>query len=201
MGNIVANGTVEIKSAGGSQQGAVTGTASIPVPTSGNYTGPVPGGGFSNNLQLPVLPPIPENTPFDTKAGATDISNSQTITPGAYRTLTLTGNKTVTFSGVGNYIFSNVNNTGTNNQFVFDFRGAASGTINIYIVKDAIWGKIFCKMMNGGSPSRIYTEVHGTGALNGGNAFDLADGSPNSPTGVYNWLGSVWAPNGGISIC
>ena len=72
--------------------------------------------------------------------------------------------QTLTFSGTGIYIFKSIKNSGSANNFVFDFNNAASGTFKIYIYNDANLDKISASLKNGGSASRIYTEVHGTGA-------------------------------------
>ena len=64
----------------------------------------------------------------------------------------------------GNYIFNEVANTGTN-KLVFGFGTTTTGTINIFIIKDASWGKISVSMTgSAASSSRIYTEIHGTGS-------------------------------------
>ena len=192
-GDLTANGKITISS------GTVTGKVAVPAPTSSNYTGPNPSGGISSGITLPVLPSMPGNTPFDNQAGTTNITGTQTISPGKYRKLALTGNKTITFNGPGNYIFNEVDNGATSNKFVFDFKNTTTGTINIFIIKDARWGLLSVSTKNGNYPSRIYTEVHGDGSTCGGNAFDL-QGPSSLPSGNYVWLGNIWAPNGGISV-
>lgn len=199
-GNVVANGKVVIKKGKGNLSGLVTGTVKVPAPTAVNYAGPTPKGGFSNTLALPTLPLMPDNTPFDGKYGTTNVTTTKTLTPGSYRTLSLTGNKTLTFSGPGNYIFYNVKNGGSNN-LVFDLKKTTTGTINIFVVGDALWGKLSVRMINGNAPSRVFTEVHGNGSTNKGYAFDVQDGcSKSAGSGFYNWVGAVWAPKGGINI-
>jgi hypothetical protein len=142
---------------------------------------------------------MPANTPFDNQAGTRNIRSSQKLPPGAYGSLSLPGGSKLELTKPGIYIFSDVKNTGNASEIVFDF-GTASGTFNIYVVGDANWGKITVRMINGNS-SRIFTEVHGNGSANAGNAFSLADGSTKQTgAGVYNWVGTVWAPNGAISI-
>lgn len=199
-GNIVAAGKVVIKKGTRSLAGFVTGVVKVPAPTSVNYSGPTPQGGFANTVGLPTLPELPDNTPFDNKYGTVNVTTTKSLSPGSYRSLALPGGKTLTFSGPGNYVFYNVKNSGVN-QLVFDLKNTTSGSINIFIVGDARWGRLAVRMTNGNAPSRIFTEIHGNGSTNNGFAFDVADGSPNrASTGVYNWLGTVWAPNGGISV-
>lgn len=197
-GNITANGKVDIKLGSG---GLVTGVVRVPSPYSTNYSGPPPQGGYANMVEMATLLAMPSSMPFDNQAGTTNISSSRDITPGAYRTLALPGNSTVKFSGPGTYIFYDVNNLENNNELVFDFKNTKSGNINIYVVNDANWGKLAVRMVNGNAPARIYTEVHGNGSTNSGNAFAVSDVSARTTVkGIYNWLGTVWAPNGGITI-
>lgn len=192
-GNLTANGKIALGS------GQVTGKAAVPAPVSINYAGPVPSNGVVTTLILPTMPSMPNNTPFDNQVGTATITNTQTISPGVFLKLALTGNKTITFNGPGNYIFKEVDNGVTTNRFVFDFKNTSTGTINIFIIKDARFGLLSVSTVNGNFPSRILTELHGDGSSFGGNAFDLR--GPNSiPAGSYVWLGNVWAPNGGISI-
>ena len=176
-----------------------TGQIAVPSPTATNYSGPTPSGGISNSVDFPALPSMPENTPFDNLIGTATITSTQTITPNAYKKLALKGNQTLTFDGPGNYIFFEVDNSTSTNKFVFDFKGTTSGNINIYVIKDARWGRLSVSMKNGAAPSRIFTEVHGNGSTNGGVSFDLR-GASTIPTGSNLWLGSVWVPNGTIAI-
>ncbi|MGI8582580.1 MAG: MBG domain-containing protein [Chitinophagaceae bacterium] len=192
-GNLTANGEISLRS------GKITGKVAVPPPANTNYTGPAPSGGVVTTFTLPTMPTMPNNTPFDNQVGTANITNTQTISPGIYRKLALTGSKTLTFNGPGNYIFYDVDNGKTTNKFVFNFKNTSTGTINIFIINDARWGLLSVSTVNGNFPSRIYTEVHGNGSTFSGNSFDLQ--GPNSmPTGSYVWLGNVWAPNGGISI-
>lgn len=190
-GNLTANGRISIGS------GRVTGQVAVPVTT--NYTGPTPSGGVVTTFSLPTMPTMPSNTPFDNQVApsnsTTNISTTRTISPGVYRKLSLSGNQTLTFNGPGNYIFYEVDNGTKTNQFIFDFLNTVEGAINIFIIKDARWGKLSVSTKNGNFPSRIFTEVHGTGAA----AFEL-EGPASVPAGSNVWLGNVWVPNGGISI-
>ncbi len=192
-GNLTANGMIDIKS------GTVTGQVAVPAPSGTNYTGPTPTAGIINNVVLPVLPLMPNNTPFDNQVGTTTISNTQTIQPGKYKKLALSGKKTLTLNGPGNYIFYEVDNGSNENEIVFDFKNTTTGTINIFIIKDARWGNLSVSTKNGNFPARIYTEVHGNGSTYAGNSFDLK-GSKDKVANKYAWLGNVWAPNGGIFV-
>ena len=142
---------------------------------------------------------MPNNTAFDNQVGTTNITGYTNISPGKYRKLALTGNKTLTFNGPGNYIFNEVDNGVTSNKLVFDFKNTTTGAINIFIIKDAKWGRLQSTPVNGNFPSRIYTEIHGTGSSNGGITFNII-GPVTMPDNSHVWLGNVWAPNGGISF-
>jgi hypothetical protein len=192
-GDLTANGIINIRS------GAITGKVAVPAPANTNYTGPAPTGGVVTTFTLPTMPSMLNNTPFDNQVGTVIKTNTETISPGTFRKLALTGNKTITFNGPGNYIFYEVDNGTTTNKFVFDFKNTSTGNINIFIIKDARWGLLSVTTVNGNFPSRIFTEVHGTGSTFGGNSFVL-QGLKKAPAGSYVWLGNVWAPNGGISI-
>ncbi|HTE27493.1 MBG domain-containing protein [Flavitalea sp.] len=198
-GNLTAQGKIVLKSLGSSLATSVTGQVSVPSPTATNYSGPVPTGGIDNLVALPVMPAMPNNTAFDNQAGTTNITNTQTISPGKYRKLALTGDKTLTFNGPGNYIFEEVDNKLNSNKLVYDFKNTATGSINIFIIKDAKWGRLSVKTVNGNFPSRIYTEIHGTGSTNSGKAFSII-GPVLIPNNSYVWLGNIWAPNGGIEF-
>jgi subtilase family protein/type IX secretion system substrate protein/MBG domain-containing protein len=194
-GNLTANGKIAFGT-----YGKITGQVAVPAPTTSNYSGPTPSNGFTNTLALPTMPSMPGNSAFDNKIGTTTISNTQTVSPGIYKKLGLTGGgKTITFDGPGNYIFFQVDNGTTSNKFIFDFKGTTAGTFNIFVIKDARWGLLSVSTKNGNDASRIFTEVHGDGSTNGGNAFDL-QGPTSIPAGSNLWLGNVWAPNGAISI-
>jgi hypothetical protein len=195
VGNLTAKGKISLKN-----NISIKGKVAVPAPASTNYTGPVPTGGIVTVFTMPELPSMPNNTPFDSQVGTTNITNPlQPVSPGIYRKLALTGNKTLTFNGPGNYIFYEVDNGSSSNKFVFDFKNTSTGTINIFIVKDARWGRLSVSTKNGNFPARINTEVHGSGSTFGGFSFDL-QGPASMPAGSYAWLGNVWAPNGAISV-
>ena len=193
LGNIVANGMVKIKTFGGFLASRVTGSVKVPAPSNVNYQGPIPRGGISNTFTLPVLPIMPVNTAFDDKLGTVDIVAPRTIIPGVYRNLNLRGRQTITFSGPGNYIFTSVKNSGPSNQIIFDFKNTTTGTINIFVIRQADWGDVTTRMVNGNFPDRVYTEVHSVGSKNNDAAFILS--GPNS-----SWIGTVWAPFRDIDI-
>jgi hypothetical protein len=197
-GNLTAKGKIVIKTAKGAEITYVRGQVAVPAPSSTNYSGPAPGGGITNSFTLPALPVMPSNTAFDNQAGTSNVTGTQTISPGRYKKLALTGNKTVTFNGPGNYIFSEIANK-SSNKIIFDFKNTTTGSINIFVIKDASWGKMSVSTKNGNFPGRIYTEVHGDGSACGGYAFELL-GPDAMPAGTYAWLGNVWAPNSGILI-
>lgn len=194
VGNLSANGKVVFKN-----NNSIAGKVFVPAPTNSNYSGPSPSAGFSNTLSFPVPPAMPNNTPFDNKVGTETVSNTRVLIPGMYKKLALTGNKTITFDGPGTYIFQEVDNQSSVNKFVFDLKGTNNGTISIFVIKDARWGKISVKMANGDFPDRVVTEIHGNGSTFAGFAFDL-QGPDVMPSGSYAWLGNVWVPNGGISV-
>ena len=142
---------------------------------------------------------MPNNSNFDNQIGTKNVTSNEAISPGKFKKLALAGSKTITFNGPGNYIFNEVDNGTSANKLLFDFKGTTTGTINIFIIKDAKWGKISVSTKNGNFPNRIYTEVHGTGSTNSGFAMSLI-GPLSIPSGSNVWLGNVWAPNGGISV-
>ena len=168
-GNIDVNGNIRIGS------GTVSGIATHPPGTT--YYGPVPGGGnITAEPSLPKFPALPQPTEFSL-AGSDDITSGRTITPGAYGNIILKGNQTIIFSGTGIYVFKSIKNSGSINDFIFDFKNSATGTFKIYIYNDADLNKVGASLKNGGSESRVYTEVHGTGKnVSCGAAFNIANG-------------------------
>ena len=188
IGNLIANGKINIKTNSGTAASTVTGKVSVPAPSINNYTGPTPTGGINNAVNVPGLPVMPANTNFDNSTGGTlDIIAPGILTPGIYRNLSLKGNATVTFSGPGNYVFIAVNNTGANNKIIFDLKNTLTGIINIYVIGEANFGEVTSQLANGNFPQRVYTEVHSKGSAANANAFTIS-GSNSS------WIGTVWAP-------
>ncbi|MBK9318443.1 MAG: hypothetical protein IPM91_06205 [Bacteroidetes bacterium] len=184
-GNINANGNITIS--GGSLNGSVTRVAGS------TYNGPVPTGGNTiGTPNLPGLPALPTPVVFPA-SGTSNVTSTQTISPGSYQNMSLSGNKTITFNGPGTYVFASINNTGSCNTFKFNFQNNSTGVFKIYIHGNAYLGKSGSTMINGGHASRIFYETHGTGT----NAFTIANGSTNSPSRLD---GNVYAPYGAINI-
>jgi hypothetical protein len=189
-GNIDVKGNIVI-----GNNGTVSGKVTHPSGTT--YSGPTPLANIIGTPALPVLPAFPALTNFPAFPQMPDINTTQTITPGLYDDIKLTGNKTLTFSGTGVYVFDLIDNSGTNN-FIFDFKNDPFGTIKIYVHNYVELDKISVSAINGGSASKIFTEVHGTGNGTPKYAFDIACGSPSGA--ATRWLGTVWAPNAAINI-
>ena len=111
--NIYSGGKVKVN--GGSVDGSVT------LPTGSSYTGPAPSGGVINdNYSFNPFPDLPAPATMAAHGNGT-ISSSQTISPGSYGDIKLTGGKTLTFSGPGVYTFKSIRNKGSLNTFVYDF--------------------------------------------------------------------------------
>ncbi|HKB45653.1 MAG TPA: hypothetical protein VKC90_14745, partial [Chitinophagaceae bacterium] len=190
-GNIDVNGNILI--GGGTVSGIVT------HPSGTTYSGPVPGGGnIIGQPTLPGLPDMPAITNFP-GAGSTPINATKTILAGSsWGDVTLGGNKTLTLSGTGVYVFNSIKNSGTSNDFAFDFKNQP-GTIKIYVHGDVDLGKVKASIINDGGTgaSRIYFETHGKGTASNPVAFNIANGSSGSSS---KWLGSVWAPYAAINV-
>ncbi|MEO8412677.1 MAG: MBG domain-containing protein [Ginsengibacter sp.] len=190
-GNIDANGNITVD--GGTVSGEVT------HPEGATYLGPSPFGGIiTGTPNLPVLPVMPAVTNFPT-VGSTAITSTKTITPGSYGSVILSGNKILTLSGTGVYVFKLIKNSGSSNNFVFDFKNDPTGAITIYVYGDVDLNKVQASLVNGGSESRIYLETHGTGvtSFNKTVSFNIANGSSEKNS---KWMGSVWAPYAAINI-
>jgi hypothetical protein len=190
-GNIDVNGDILIS--GGTVSGIVTNPPGSIYKLGKNIISNTKG-----NPNLPGLPTVPPITAFQPYPYPMlpDIT-SGTITPGAYDDIKLPGNKTLTLKGTGIYVFDKIDNKGTN-SFVFDFNGDPSGTFKIYVHNDVNLDKISVTMINGGSATRIYTEVHGAGSGSPKYAFNIANGS--SAAAATKWLGTVWVPYAAINI-
>jgi hypothetical protein len=185
-GNIDVKGKIVI---GG---GVVSGKVTHPPGTS--YSGPTPAGGnVTAAPSLPTLPTMPAISNFP-DYGTTDITSTTPIIPGAYRNLTLGGNKTITLSGPGVYTFKSIKNSGNTNSFVFDFQNSSTGTFIIYVHGDVDLNKVNATMINGGSASRIFAETHGTGSTNPDPtvAWNIANGA--SGNSASKWLGVGLGP-------
>jgi len=132
-GNIDALASISVSS--GTVSGKVT------HPSGSTYTGPVPAGGnVTGSPTIPTMPVMPAITSFP-NYGDTNITNTRTITPGAYKDVILGSNSTLTLSGPGTYIFKSLTTNGPNSQIAFDFKNTASGNFFIYVYSDVILNK------------------------------------------------------------
>src|SRR5258705_1694401 len=177
-----------------------SGTVSGPVHLTGTYTGPTPTSlPITNTPSFPVMPVFPPATVFPA-AGDTNITNTRTINPGSYNNVTFANNKTLTFHGPGVYVFNSMNFSG-NNTFVYDFLGSTTGVIKVYVYGNAFLGKFNATLPNGGAASRVFWEVHGTGAgsSSGSDAVTIANGSSGG-SGSVKFQGTIIAYNAGILI-
>ncbi|HEY1113700.1 MAG TPA: hypothetical protein VGE66_09060, partial [Chitinophagaceae bacterium] len=166
------------------------------------YEGPEPSilGPQYATVNVPTLPALPEPLTFPT-AGSADLTSTDTIAAGLYGDIALSGGATLVFSAPGTYVFSSIQNT-RNNTFEFTFPEGSTERYNIYVHGDVDLDSLRV-LINGSAndgssfplAERIYTEIHGTGATGGGDAFILmSDGI----SGESNWAGTVYAPNGRI---
>ena len=191
-GNIDVNGSIVI--GGGTVSGIVT------HPSGTNYSGP--NIGTRNRIGVPAIPtlpslPTPATIPVFQQGSPFNFSTTQTVFPGfSYGDITLNGNKTLTFSGPGVYVFNSIKNSGTANNFVFDFKGL-SGTIKIYVSGNVDLNKINASIIGGGDASRVYLETQGKGTASNPVAFNIANGSAGNSS---KWVGTVYAPYAAINI-
>ena len=194
LGLSTAN-TIDVK--GKIVVGGGTVTSKVTHPVGTTYYGPAPAGGNITGVPtLPTFPALPPITKFPSY-GNSDITSTKTITPGKYGEVKLYGGKTLTLKGTGVYVFKEIKNS-NNNSLVFDFQNNPTGTFLIYVHKNVDLDKISVTMINGGSASRIFTEVHGSGWSNKLYGFDIANGSPGGS--ASKWLGTVWCPFSAINI-
>jgi hypothetical protein len=197
-GNIAAKGSVILN-------GGLSVTGTVHVPNTGtDYSGPVPGNGLFSSVGLesslfPIMPVPPSNNSFGTTS-AIQLTGSNALNPGMYLDMLLDGNDTIQFTGGGTYIFNSINNTGSN-VFIFNALGSVATPFTIYVVGNAHVGRIVCLLTNAANASMVFTEVHGNGQGNFGNAFDIEGQAPAfSVTTGSNWVGTVWAPNASIDV-
>ena len=185
-GNIDANGNIVVS--GGTVSGKVT------HPSGKTYSGPTPAGGnVTGTPTLPTLPALPPVTTFPAY-GTTNITTTQTINPGSYQNMTLTGGKTLTLNGPGVYVFKSISNSGSTNNIVFNFQNTNTGNFYIYIASDVNMGMLSVSMTNGGSASRIYTETHGMGTTSSNSTYSFVIANGSGGGSHTKWLGTVWAP-------
>jgi hypothetical protein len=164
------------------------------------YSGPPPANGFGRNPSAPVPPALPSPTNFSAPdTGRRDIT-SGVITPGVYRNLIPNGGKTITFSGTGTYIFHSIKNSGSFNNYVFDFGTNKKDLIRIYVYAEVDVYKVnpsFLPSNTVNGASRIYMEVKGTGGTTGV-AWSISNGASGNTRSI--WQGTVYAPNGNINV-
>ncbi len=126
------------------------------------------------------------------------VTNTQTYGPGSYGNINYGGNKTLTLDGPGTYYFNSFHWSGNSNKLVLNFKNQP-GNFIIYVYGDADFGKLAASISSDGNASRIYFETQGNGSTTSmaGNSFVIANGSSG---GGSKWMGTVYAPNGGINI-
>jgi hypothetical protein len=190
-GNIDVLGNITV--GGGTVSGIVT------HPAGTTYTGPTPGENRIAAPSLPTLPAMPAITTFPA-FGTTNITTTQTINPGTYGSITLSGNKKITLSSPGVYVFKSIKNTGNANNFVFNFGTNSTGIFKIYVHGDIDLNKVSASMTGNSSASRIYTETHGNGSTFSGGAYSFVIANGSSVSNSSRWIGTVWAPYAGINI-
>ncbi len=170
--------------------GTINGKVNRPQGTS--YFGPAPLGGEVISpypqFHLPAFPPVSNSF----QAGALNISNTQSITPGNHGSINLNGSATITFNGAGDYLLKSINTSG-NNTLIFDFGNQPAGDIRLFVEGTVKLGQTQVNIINGGSASQILMEVHGTDAS--GTSWEMQAGSGNA-----DWAGTVWAPYGDIIV-
>lgn len=193
------SGKIDVKGNIVVSSGTVSNTVTHPVGTT--YSGPAPMANVTATPTLQVVPALPSVTPFPA-AGVVNITNSMTLNPGSYGTMSFTG-KTITFNGPGTYVFSAINLTNIN-TFNFDFQNTpntSNGIFRIYVHGNVNLAKIYTNLLNGGSASRIYLETHGNGigSPTGKDAFIIGN-STTIPSGNGRFYGTVWAPYAAASI-
>lgn len=193
------SGKIDVKGNIVVSSGTVSNTVTHPVGTT--YSGPAPGANVTANPTLQTIPSLPAVTPFPA-AGVVNITNSMTLNPGSYGSMSFTG-KTITFNGPGTYVFSAINLTNIN-TFNFDFQNKpnnANGIFRIYVHGNANLAKIYTNLVNGGSASRIFFESHGNGigSPTGKDAVTIGNLS-TIPSGTGRFYGTIWAPYAAVNI-
>jgi len=190
-GNAYVNGNVVI--------GGGSGPDTVYLPLGKTYIGPRIADTVFGPPALPILPaspllPVTDLTGYPTVT--TNITNNFSQGPGNYGNINFSGNKTLTLNGPGTYVFNSITMTGNSNSLVFKNNSNLPGNYYIYIKGNADFGKL---STTGGDASKIYTEVQGNGATTSipNYSFIIANGSSGAGS---KWIGTVWAPNGGINI-
>src|SRR5258706_2753951 len=194
--NAVISGVIDVNGNINIQSGTVTG----PVHVTGPYPGPTPTTlPITNTPSFPVLPVFPPAAVFPA-AGATNLTTTQTISPGSYGDIIFSNNKTLTLNGPGVYVFNSMNLSG-NNNFIYNFQNLSVGVFKIYVHGNAFLGKFNASMINGGNATRILWEIHGSGvgSSSGSDAVTIANGSSGG-SGSVKFNGTILAYNAGILI-
>jgi len=182
--------------------GGGTISGNLTIPPSATYTGPNLGSKLVKGTPtLQLLPQLPQPFVINNVTYpviTTTTTANATYGPGNYGNISYSGNKTLKLVKPGLYIFNSIKMTGNSNILTFDFDNTA-GNYVIYVRVNADWGKISTTTAHGGDASRIYLEVQGNGSGTSipGNSFIISNGSSG---GGSKWMGTVYAPNGGINI-
>ncbi len=181
---------------GATINGSVEATGTI---TGGTVSGTRSPGVLRSALDIQQLPAMPTPTvlaPFNDV-----VPTNNVLIPGKrYKTLggDYAKNLTFTFNGPGEYFIEEVDLDGTN-KFIYNFGSNPNGRFIVRVKDDMELGKFSAEYTGTGvtSPTdaarRIFFEVQGSGT-----AFEIDNGS--SQATISRWLGTVYAPNGGIII-
>ncbi|HEU4902111.1 MAG TPA: hypothetical protein VFT06_04940, partial [Flavisolibacter sp.] len=203
-GLIHARGNVAIALASGN---TVQGPVRIQQPFT--YSGPVPANGapqYQATLDMPAMPVLPDPTNFPA-FGTKNVAGGDIIAPGNYQDLIMKGKGTVTFKQPGVYVFRSMKSSGKN-KFNFVIPTGSTESYRIYVHEDVDLGPTEVTVNNLGADgdgnfplaSRIYTEIHGTGAtVPGGNAFRIKDTARAAGISAY-WAGTIYATRGSIVL-
>jgi hypothetical protein len=170
------------------------------VYTTGSYSGPAKTVGSSPRLQsqpdFPILTKL-LTTAVQPVSGSGSVTLEKGINYGD-----ITGQKReIIFNGPGTYYINSFALSNTN-TFIFDFNDETTGVFKIVVAGRMTLGKVAAQYreLSGSSfenvSKRIFTEIQGrnSGTLA---AFDISNGSSQSKS---RWLGTVYTPNGGISL-
>jgi hypothetical protein len=135
----------------------------------------------------PNLPALPAPSVFASGGMSyTGLGNGVTLTlaPASYGDVILGGACTLNLSA-GIYYFNTLR-SGNGLDLNLNLGG---GSIEIYVTTNAAFGSLDVFLTTGGTVDDIYLEAQGSGSATY-NAFSAAGGS--------DWMGTVFAPNGGI---
>lgn len=203
-GLIHARGNVDVALSSGN---TIQGPVRIQQPY--KYSGPAPASGpaqYQATLDMPTLPVLPTATNFPAY-GTKNVAGGDNISPGNYQDLVMKGKGTVTFKQPGVYVFRSMKSSGKN-KFNFVIPAGSTESYRIYVHEDVDLGPMEVTVNNLGADgdgnfplaSRIYTEIHGTGAtVPGGNAFRIKDTARAAGISAY-WAGTIYATRGSIVL-